>query len=186
VKLAITSPPYAMALPYIDTQRLSLVWLGLVTPAELPALQAQLTGSREFSGGRIEWGERLNDNVDKIPIQPWRFCRELFRSVGTADGFRRNAVPRLLYRYLSGMREAFVAVAELLAPRSRYYLIVGHNHTTLNGTRIDIDTPTLLTQLLDGTGLRLERRQELQTYQRYGLHQRNAVNREELLILQKV
>lgn len=27
---ALTSPPYATALPYIDTQRLSLVWLGLL------------------------------------------------------------------------------------------------------------------------------------------------------------
>ena len=35
---AITSPPYAMALPYIDTQRLSLVWLGLCRPDEIGEL----------------------------------------------------------------------------------------------------------------------------------------------------
>lgn len=32
---AITSPPYATALPYIDTQRLSIVWLGLASPDEV-------------------------------------------------------------------------------------------------------------------------------------------------------
>ncbi len=185
VKLAITSPPYAMALPYIDTQRLSLIWLGLVTPALLPALQSHLVGSREFVGDGTSWSERLNVNADSLPSKPLRFCRSLARSVGASDGFRRKAVPQLLYRYLLGMRDAFSEVAELLAPSARFYLVAGHNHTTLNGTRVDIDTPELLTQLLGDTGLRVDRRQELQTYRRYGLHQRNAVGREELLVLQK-
>jgi 16S rRNA G966 N2-methylase RsmD len=44
----ISSPPYATALPYIDTQRLSLVWLGLVLPSRIAGLQADLIGSREF------------------------------------------------------------------------------------------------------------------------------------------
>ena len=47
---AITSPPYAMALPYIDTQRLSLVWLGLVEPGGIAGLEAELIGSRELRG----------------------------------------------------------------------------------------------------------------------------------------
>ncbi len=185
VELAITSPPYAMALPYIDTQRLSLIWLDLVTPADLPALQAHLVGSREFIGDDASWNERLSGNADRLPTKALRFCRNLALSVGGSDGFRRKAVPQLLYRYLLGMREMFAEVANLLVPGARFYLVVGHNHTTLNGTRIDIDTPQLLTQLLDDTGLRVDRRLELQTYKRYGLHQRNAVNREELLVLQK-
>ena len=47
---AITSPPYAMALPYIDTQRLSLVWLNLLDRERIPSLEAELIGSREFRG----------------------------------------------------------------------------------------------------------------------------------------
>jgi site-specific DNA-methyltransferase (cytosine-N4-specific) len=185
VKLAITSPPYAMALPYVDTQRLSLVWLDLVAATDLPGLQSHLIGSREFTAGGVSWTERLNSNADKLQLTPWRFCRKLALSVGGADGFRRKAVPKLLYRYLVGMRETFSQVAELLAPGARFYLVVGHNHTTLSGTRVDIDTPALLTHLVAGTPLRVDRRQELQTYKRYGLHQRNAVNREELLVLQR-
>lgn len=185
INLAITSPPYAMALPYIDTQRLSLIWLDLVAPARLSELQADLIGSREFKGGASAWLDMLNENSAALPPDAWRFCRKLARSVGEEDGFRRRAVPTLMYRYLSGMRKTFAAVGDMLAPGARFYLVVGHNHTTLSGKRIDVDTPTLLTKLLDDTCLEVDGRKELQTYQRYGLHQRNAVNREELLILRK-
>ena len=50
--LALTSPPYATALPYIDTQRLSLVWLDLLPPSEILSLEARLVGSREIRGQR--------------------------------------------------------------------------------------------------------------------------------------
>ena len=47
----ITSPPYATALPYIDTQRLSLVLLGLIGADELRATEAALVGAREITIG---------------------------------------------------------------------------------------------------------------------------------------
>ena len=57
---AITSPPYATALPYIDTQRLSLVWLNLISPNEIGTLDAKLTGSREFAQEqKKQWKEAL-------------------------------------------------------------------------------------------------------------------------------
>jgi len=44
--IAVTSPPYATALPYIDTQRLSLVWLGLSQAKAINSLEETLIGSR--------------------------------------------------------------------------------------------------------------------------------------------
>src|SRR6266571_804321 len=44
----ITSPPYATALPYIDTQRLSLAFLGHATESELGGLERALIGNREI------------------------------------------------------------------------------------------------------------------------------------------
>src|SRR5262249_39466274 len=41
-RLIVTSPPYATALPYIDTDRLSLLLLGLATPREVRHLEASL------------------------------------------------------------------------------------------------------------------------------------------------
>ena len=54
----ITSPPYANALPYIDTQRLSLVLLGLIDAKEIMAVDRTLIGSREIRssiGSRWNW-----------------------------------------------------------------------------------------------------------------------------------
>lgn len=181
---AITSPPYAMALPYIDTQRLSLVWLELVDASDLPSLQAELIGSREFNGSpRGLWERRLKDNADGLPAPHIDLCLRVMNLLGRDDGFRRQAVPSLLYRYLAGMRDSFLAIRSLLREGAPFFLIIGHNHTTLGGQRIDIDTPLLLALLGESTGFTVADRQVLQTYQRYGLHQKNAIGREELLTL---
>lgn len=184
---AITSPPYAMALPYIDTQRLSLVWLGLIDPGTLPALQAEVIGSREFNGSpRSTWERKLVENSERLPDAHAALCRRLLKRLGARDGFRRQAVPSLLYRYLAGMRDSFLSVRLFLRPGAPFFLIVGHNHTVLGGRRFDIDTPALLSELGAKVGFVTERREPLQTYQRYGLHQKNAICREELIALRAV
>ncbi len=183
---AITSPPYATALPYIDTQRLSLVWLGLTSPKELPSLEAQLIGSREFHGERDQyWDKRIDRNTGNLPKEMHALCNMLRSSLTRADGFRRRAVPSLLYRYMVGMRDVFRSVATRLGAGAPFALIVGHNHTILSGKRFDINTPGILGCLAASAGYSVEERVELQAYQRYGLHHKNAIAREELLILRK-
>jgi site-specific DNA-methyltransferase (cytosine-N4-specific) len=181
---AITSPPYAMALPYVDTQRLSLVWLRLVEPRELLPLEATLIGSRETRGpGKREWMSLLNVNGANLPKEEYDYCSMLAQSLAPSDGFRRKAVPSLLYRYFTMMRSSFVSVSKRLAPRAPYALIVGHNHTVLGGVRQDIDTPRHLAALGASVGWEVEELIPLQTYRRYGYHQNNAVNAETLILL---
>ena len=182
----ISSPPYASALPYIDTQRLSLIWLELVKPERLPSLQAELVGSREFYGKqKSEWITRFRSNADAIPAEVFSFCNRLQKSVSANDGFRRRAVPVLLYRYLVGMQRMLRSIIPYLAESAPVALIVGHNHTTLGGKRIDINTPLLLAALAAHEGYRSIEHVELQTYQRYSIHHRNAVSKEELLLFRK-
>jgi site-specific DNA-methyltransferase (cytosine-N4-specific) len=181
---AITSPPYAMALPYVDTQRLSLIWLRLVAPEALLPLEAALIGSRETRGSaKRDWQARLQDNGEGLPAAQHRYCQRLARSLAPTDGFRRKAVPTLLYRYFANMRASFKGVAAQLAPGAPYALIVGHNHTVLGGVRHDIDTPRHLADLAASIGWRIEELVTLQTYQRYGYHQSNAVDAETLILL---
>ena len=181
---AITSPPYATALPYIDTQRLSLVWLGLCNPENIGPLDETLIGSREMKKReKASLLEQLADNGRSIPSEQARFCRELAGALGPDDGFRRKAVPALLYRYMADMQDGFRAVAKLLKPGAPYALIVGHNHTVLSGIRRDIDTPSHLASLAANAGWTIEESVPLQTYRRYGIHATNAVDAETLLIL---
>lgn len=181
---AITSPPYATALPYIDTQRLSLVWLGLCNPDNIMKLERTLIGSRELSVTmKKELEERLLNNTDNIPNELWRFCLNLNNSLAETDGFRRKAVPMLLYRYFADMAKMFINVRDVMNNNSPFALIVGHNHTVIGGTRYDIDTPRLLVEIAISNGWAHEETIPLETYTRYGINQKNAISQESLIIL---
>jgi site-specific DNA-methyltransferase (cytosine-N4-specific) len=181
---AVTSPPYATALPYIDTQRLSLVWLGLIAPSEVLKLEASLIGSREVRGvTKSELRNRLDRNADSLPLSQADYCRELQAALKGSDGFRRQAVPLLLYRYFKEMGQVFRAVRRCMEPGAPFALIVGSNHTTLGGRRFDIDTPGHLAQLAKANGWEHEESMPLQTYKRFGLHATNAVASEALVVI---
>lgn len=183
--MALTSPPYATALPYIDTQRLSLVWLGLLAPSDILMLESQLVGSREIRGtGKGELLDALIKNDAGLPEVEIGLCVELQRTLTEMDGFRRQAVPRLLYRYFAGMADSFASVRRVMKRGGMYGLIVGGNHTVLSGKRFDIDTPAHLSNLAVSRGWTHVETIELQTYKRYGLHSKNAGTTESLIVLQ--
>ena len=182
--LALTSPPYATALPYIDTQRLSLVWLGLINPENILELESKLIGSREIRGqNKKELLLLLENNESNLPKEELEFCLKLQNALDEEDGFRRQVVPRLLYRYFSDMVASFKTVKSLMKPDSPYGLIVGGNHTILGGKRFDINTPNHLINIAKSVGWAHAETVELQTYQRYGLHVNNATKTEALIIL---
>ena len=181
---AVTSPPYATALPYIDTLRLSLVWLELVDANHIHELEATLIGSREIRGtARRKAIEDQESNSARLPARVAEFCALLKQAIGPADGFRRKAVPSLLYRYFVAMRNSFAAVRQTMKPGAPFGLIVGHNHTVLGGVRYDINTPSHLASLAEDTGWAVEEVLELQAYQRYGYNMNNGVSAESLIVL---
>ena len=181
----LTSPPYATALPYIDTQRLSLVWLELINPKEILSLESKLVGSRETRGEeKRSMLLRLEDNEEKLPLEQAAYCLTLLRALGESDGFRRRALPALLYRYFSGMAASFRGVRRVTKMGATYSLVVGGNHTVLGGKRFDIDTPAHLAALAEANGWQTREILPLQTYQRYGYHANNAVATESIVILE--
>jgi site-specific DNA-methyltransferase (cytosine-N4-specific) len=181
---ALTSPPYAMALPYIDTQRLSLIWLGLLPAERILELESELIGSREMRGAK-RWQiiKRMQENAAGLPEAEAAFCLKLQKALRAGDGFRRQAVPALLYRYLAAMRDSFHAIRSIMKPQAPFALIVGHNHTILGSVRYDINTPNHLASIALYTGWKVEDMINLQTYHRYGYHISNAVAAETLIIL---
>jgi RMKL-like, methyltransferase domain len=187
VDLVMTSPPYATALPYIDTQRLSLVLLGLASPEHVRRLEFQLLGSREIvNRSRVETESRLVHNLDELPALVAARCRELLESVDAKrDGFRRINMPSLVYRYFVGMQRVIREIARALRRGGRLALLVGPNSTNLGGVHHVIDTPQLLAAIAEATGLRTVETLPLQAYQRYSLHQHNSIREEVLLVSRK-
>jgi hypothetical protein len=185
---ALTSPPYATALPYIDTQRLSLVWLGLIPPSEILPLEARLVGSREVRGQNSKrvLFDQLQANAVGLPEAQAKYCLMLQSALSDADGFRRQAVPLLLYRYFAGMAQVFSALRPMMRKGAPFALIVGGNHTVLSGKRFNINTPQHLAEIASSCGWTHSETVPLQTYQRYGYHMDNAVTAEAMVIVRAI
>lgn len=185
---AITSPPYATALPYIDTQRLSLVLLGLIKPEEIRIVEKSLTGNREITTQeRLKLEKAIDSNADHLPTECIQLCRKLGEAVDKGeDGFRRKNVPALLYQYFVDMALMFRNTWPLLQINAPFALVVGPNKTCLGGKTFVIDTPRLLTVLAGHNGFVLQEILELDAYQRFDVHQGNSIRSETLIILKKV
>lgn len=182
----ITSPPYATALPYIDTQRISLVWLRLCSPEQIMSLESSLIGSREFvSAEKKRWIAELETNREELPDEINELVDKLFNDLQPTDGFRKQAVPILLYRYFVDMKRMFVNTHSLIKEGGKFGLVVGNNKTTIGGEKRMIDTPRLLSLIASECGWKVDELFPLQTYKRYGINSKNAINTEILIILHK-
>jgi site-specific DNA-methyltransferase (cytosine-N4-specific) len=186
-RTVISSPPYATALPYIDTDRLSIVLLGLAQASELGALERTLMGSREW---RVQeqryWAGSVSQNHERLPSEVAMLCRRL-AEVQAGAGFRRRAVPGLLYRYFAGMRSALDALSGALVDGDRAVFIVGANRTTTtDGISFDIDTPRLLAAVAEEVGFEVTEILALDAFPRFGLHRANGIDSESAVLLRRV
>lgn len=186
-KAAITSPPYATALPYIDTQRLSLVFLGLMSPQNVRKVEQDLIGTRELSNKqRNDFENKLESNIDNLPFECITMCKKLLYAVNKeTDGFRRQNVPVLVYKYLIDMMCVFDQMSQLQDSGSPFALIVGQNKTTLGGQPFIINTPNLLVDIAESNNYILNEIIDLNTYQRFDVHKDNSIKSESLIILKR-
>jgi len=179
----ISSPPYATALPYIDTQRLSLCVLGLVDWRDIGKLDRSLIGTREMgSNERARIEERIARPPDHLRAVGRR-CRDLLEGLSSTDGFRRRNGPALMYQYFEGMAQVLCNLLIHVERGGQAAFVVGPNATTLGGSTYVIDTPQLLLGVADRLGWRVEDSIPLDTYQRFDLHTRNSIRSESLLWL---
>lgn len=180
----ITSPPYATALPYIDTDRLSLVLLGLAKASDLRELERVLYGSREWTTAeRRAWDERLSGAVHKLPADVVALCRLVSSTTSEEDGFRRRAAPGLLYRYFWNMRQSLAALRRTLQAKERAVFIVGQNRTRAGSEQVVIDTPVLLGSVAESVGFKVDEVFRLETWPRFGLHHANGIADESAVLL---
>ncbi|MFC2038182.1 hypothetical protein ACFLUG_00215 [Chloroflexota bacterium] len=184
---AITSPPYASALPYVDTQRLSMVLLGLIEPKQILKLEKSLTGSRDLSKKEKSLLENeINENKNNLPDSCIQKCREMLYVLDKEnDGFRKQNTPALLYKYFSEMRSSFLNIREILDNDAYYAVVIGQNKSELGKQKFIIDTPKFLGILANSVGFNLVEEIPLNTYQRYDLHRNNSIRSESLLLLRR-
>jgi site-specific DNA-methyltransferase (cytosine-N4-specific) len=179
----ITSPPYATALPYLDTDRLSLCYLGLLSRPQHRQRDQDMIGNREISEGqRAKYWGLFESKKKKLP----RSVSSLIQNVSTLNskievGFRRRNLPALLTKYFIDMQQVIEGMKAVLRPGSPAYIVIGNNHTIAGGERIEIQTANMLVDIASAAGMKPEKRIPMEMLVSRDIFKKNAVASEEIL-----
>lgn len=187
VDVVITSPPYATALPYLDTDRLSLCYLGLLPRPEHRNRDLLMIGNREVSERtRLTYLQRLKDEGELLPSSVRMLISKIEKlNQDTDAGFRRRNLPALLAKYFFDMRDVINSTFKLLKPGSFSFVVVGNNHTVAGGTRVDISTARLLAEIANSLGFEVKPSISMDMLASRDIFRKNAMATEEILIFRK-
>lgn len=176
----VCSPPYATALPYVDTYRLSHVVLGLTEPRGLSSIERSILGARDISRTDIEL---FATRIDALPKYARSMLTRLRATVGrdSKAGFRKRAVPYALARYLCDMAGVLQHLRSIENRGARNLWVVGPNRTRVNGREIQIPTPRLLGDLALHEGFQNIKYESLDAFGRYDIHSKNSIRFETLV-----
>ena len=187
IDLILTSPPYAMALPYIDTDRLSLLTLfGLDGSGRRP-IEHSLIGSRELSGGTKKKLEENFLGSGELPAVCLSFVRELHRKVLKSDdsGFRKQNMPALVHRFLKDMDAVFVQLHRLCKVGAEAMVVIGDSKMTIDGEDIRIPSTDFLEVIASARGFTPVERIDISVTTENLVHIKNAITENVVLRLRK-
>lgn len=181
----VTSPPYATALPYIDTDRLSIYALGLADVRERSDLEWLMVGNREIrKRQRNELEDQLERNDSCLPDQIATDILTIkHKNEAFGVGFRRENLPALLYRYFADMQTVLDSARIHLRPKALTAIIVGDSFTVAGDQRFRIRTSDFLCLTAAELGYEVIERIGMGGQAAYLPHQRNTIPSEEILIL---
>ncbi len=190
VDAVVTSPPYANALPYIDTDRLSLLMLGLLSSRERTQLQRRIIGNREIQDRERRALEEELEGLQGIRSFPAAAASQIRRILVESRrhpvGFRRRNVPALLYQYFRDMRTVMAKLHLLIRPAGRAFVVVGDSMTQLgNGEELCIETTDHLAALSEQVGWRLIDAWPITVTVEDSAHVRHAITENKILVLQR-
>jgi len=187
VDAVITSPPYATALPYIDTDRLSLIYLGLLPKEQHRLRDTLMIGNREITAGarKKQWNYYQSHRT-LLPKNTCSLIDRIDRLNRASDvGFRRRNLSTLLAKYFFDMREVMQQVFALLRPGGPMFLVVGNNRTTAGNQPIEIRTADHLIAIAQSMGGRLTDDVPMDMLVSRDIFKKNAVPSERILRIEK-
>lgn len=189
VDVVITSPPYATALPYIDTNRLNLLVLdGLNASMRVP-VEAEMTGTREIrKTTRQQYEERIRSgDYGCITSNTARgLIQKIFLENENAEvGFRKKNMAALLYMYFDDMSSIMASLDAVVKHGGHICIVIGDTKTTTGAGTTAIKTTAMLRET--GRNLGWELKYDIPisvTVEKY-LHMSNSITENNILIFQK-
>jgi len=152
--ILITSPPYATALPYLDTDRLSLIILNLLKRKDHRLREYDMIGNREISEKqRLTLWENFQNRKRELPENVVHLVENIAKHNHSGGvGFRRKNLPALLGKYFLDMLDSMSNAINFMKQGAHAFYIVGNNSTTVNGEKIVIPTDTFLWSIGEKAG----------------------------------
>lgn len=187
VNAVITSPPYATALPYIDTDRLSLIYLGLLSRTGHRTLDTMMIGNREVTmRGRAEYWAFYEAKKVLLPKQTQSQIEYIDQlNKNGSVGFRRRNLSALLSKYFFDMRETMQQIYTLLRPGGSMFLVVGNNRTVAGGKPVEIRTADHLGKIAESVGFQILSCLSMEMLVSRDIFRKNATLSEYIIRLEK-
>jgi len=185
VDLVLTSPPYATALPYIDTDRLSLLVLfGMDSSARRP-IEQNLVGSREIvTKERRQFEQMINDGGNGLPEKVCEYLQDLYHRVSRADvGFRRKNMPALLQRFFLDMATVIKNCYYVLRPGGEAMIVIGDNRMRVESDYERIPTTDFVQEIALSCRFELLERIDISVTTENLVHIKNAITQNVVLRL---
>jgi hypothetical protein len=185
----VSSPPYAAALPYLDTDRLSLAAVFGNSKQERAGLEAKLVGSREISTRDLRsWTEWLRgaEAAEMLPASTAAFLLALSDAVAadSSAGFRKQQTPAVLTRYFVAMSKVLREIAARLRPSGQAWYVLGDSRTTVGGVGWTIPTTQETAAIAKHQGLELIETIPITVTRENMRHSKNAITKNTLLHFQ--
>ena len=187
IDLVLTSPPYAMALPYIDTDRLSLLTLMSLGGAQRRPIEQMLTGSREITGCEKKRHESDFLSDSKLPKKCGLFLKELYTKVEKSKeaGFRKQNMPALMNRFLSDMDSVLREIFRVCKHGAEAMIVIGDSRMTIDDKEIRIPTTELIESIAIARGFKTNGHISISVTTENLIHLKNAIKENAVLRFQK-
>lgn len=187
IDLVLTSPPYATALPYIDTDRLSLlVLLGMDTSTRRP-IEHGLVGSREIvTSERRNMEEAIASDGNGLPETVHVYLQDLHARLGRAAvGFRRKNMPALLQRFFQDMEGVLSNCSRVLRSGGEAMIVIGDNRMRVGSDYERIPTTDYVQDIAVACGMDMVERIDISVTTENLVHIKNAITENVVLRLRK-
>jgi DNA modification methylase len=189
ISAVVSSPPYAAALPYLDTDRLSLAAVFGNSKRVRAGLEAKLVGSREITTRDLRsWAEwlRSEDVAETLPASTSAFLLALSDAVAADNdaGFRKQQTSAVLTRYFVAMSKVLREISFRLRPGGQAWYVLGDSRTTVGGEKWTIPTTQETAAIAKHHGLELVESIPITVTRENMRHAKNAITKNTLLHFQ--
>ena len=187
VDAVLTSPPYATALPYIDTDRLSLLTVMGISGQGRRPLEQALIGSREIvTSERNAFEEKIAHASIDLNKDVGGFLQSLHHRLARADvGFRRKNMPALLIRFFADMKAVLTNCYTALRPGGEAMIVIGDNRIEIGGVDERIPTTDFISSLGVSVGFSMVEEFDISVTTENLVHIKNAITHNRVLRLRR-